>query len=51
MKPDRELKSDIHRRLGHAWWDDDVDRVIGEIARVLKPGGLFFYDNIKGKAG
>jgi 2-polyprenyl-6-hydroxyphenyl methylase/3-demethylubiquinone-9 3-methyltransferase len=25
---------------------DDVDRVIGEIARVLKPGGLFFYDTI-----
>lgn len=25
---------------------DDVDRVIGEISRVLKPGGLFFYDTI-----
>lgn len=25
---------------------DDVDRVIGEIARVLKPGGLFCYDTI-----
>jgi 2-polyprenyl-6-hydroxyphenyl methylase/3-demethylubiquinone-9 3-methyltransferase len=25
---------------------DDVDRVIGEIARVLIPGGLFFYDTI-----
>jgi 2-polyprenyl-6-hydroxyphenyl methylase/3-demethylubiquinone-9 3-methyltransferase len=25
---------------------DDVERVIGEIARVLKPGGLFFYDTI-----
>jgi 2-polyprenyl-6-hydroxyphenyl methylase/3-demethylubiquinone-9 3-methyltransferase len=25
---------------------DDVDRVIEEIARVLKPGGLFFYDTI-----
>ncbi|MBN2360286.1 MAG: 3-demethylubiquinone-9 3-O-methyltransferase [Deltaproteobacteria bacterium] len=25
---------------------DDVDRVIGEIARVLRPGGLFFYDTI-----
>lgn len=25
---------------------DDVERVIGEIARVLKPGGLFLYDTI-----
>jgi len=25
---------------------DDVVRVIGEIARVLRPGGLFFYDTI-----
>lgn len=25
---------------------DDVDRVIGEIARVLRPGGLFLYDTI-----
>ncbi len=25
---------------------DDVDLVIGEIARVLRPGGLFFYDTI-----
>jgi 2-polyprenyl-6-hydroxyphenyl methylase/3-demethylubiquinone-9 3-methyltransferase len=25
---------------------DDVDRVVGEIARVLRPGGLFFYDTI-----
>ncbi len=25
---------------------DDVDCVIGEIARVLRPGGLFFYDTI-----
>jgi 2-polyprenyl-6-hydroxyphenyl methylase/3-demethylubiquinone-9 3-methyltransferase len=25
---------------------DDADLVIGEIARVLKPGGLFFYDTI-----
>ncbi|MCE5307644.1 MAG: bifunctional 2-polyprenyl-6-hydroxyphenol methylase/3-demethylubiquinol 3-O-methyltransferase UbiG [Acidobacteriales bacterium] len=25
---------------------DDVDRVIGEIARVLKPGGLFLYDTV-----
>jgi 2-polyprenyl-6-hydroxyphenyl methylase/3-demethylubiquinone-9 3-methyltransferase len=25
---------------------DDVDRVIGEIARVLRPSGLFFYDTI-----
>lgn len=25
---------------------DDVDRVISEIARVLKPGGLFFYDTV-----
>lgn len=25
---------------------DDVERVIGEIARVLRPGGLFFYDTI-----
>jgi 2-polyprenyl-6-hydroxyphenyl methylase / 3-demethylubiquinone-9 3-methyltransferase len=25
---------------------DDVDRVIGEIARVLKPGGLFFFDTV-----
>jgi 2-polyprenyl-6-hydroxyphenyl methylase/3-demethylubiquinone-9 3-methyltransferase len=25
---------------------DDVDRVIAEIARVLKPGGLFLYDTI-----
>jgi 2-polyprenyl-6-hydroxyphenyl methylase / 3-demethylubiquinone-9 3-methyltransferase len=25
---------------------DDVDEVIEEIARVLKPGGLFFYDTI-----
>jgi 2-polyprenyl-6-hydroxyphenyl methylase/3-demethylubiquinone-9 3-methyltransferase len=25
---------------------DDVDRVVGEIGRVLKPGGLFFYDTI-----
>jgi len=25
---------------------DDVDKVIAEIARVLKPGGVFFYDTI-----
>jgi len=25
---------------------DDVDRVVAEIARVLKPGGLFFFDTI-----
>lgn len=25
---------------------EDVERVISEIARVLKPGGLFFYDTI-----
>jgi 2-polyprenyl-6-hydroxyphenyl methylase/3-demethylubiquinone-9 3-methyltransferase len=25
---------------------DDVHRVIGEISRVLKPGGLFFFDTI-----
>lgn len=25
---------------------DDVDSVIGEVARVLRPGGLFFYDTI-----
>jgi 2-polyprenyl-6-hydroxyphenyl methylase/3-demethylubiquinone-9 3-methyltransferase len=25
---------------------DDLDRVIGEVARVLKPGGLFFFDTI-----
>lgn len=25
---------------------DDVERVIAEIARVLKPGGLFFFDTI-----
>lgn len=25
---------------------DDVDRVIGEIARVLQPGGVFLYDTI-----
>lgn len=25
---------------------DDVDRVIGDIARVLRPGGLFFYDTV-----
>ncbi len=25
---------------------DDVDRVVAEIARVLEPGGLFFYDTI-----
>jgi 2-polyprenyl-6-hydroxyphenyl methylase/3-demethylubiquinone-9 3-methyltransferase len=25
---------------------DDVDRVICEIARVLRPGGLFFYDTV-----
>jgi 2-polyprenyl-6-hydroxyphenyl methylase / 3-demethylubiquinone-9 3-methyltransferase len=25
---------------------DEVERVIGEIARVLKPGGLFFYDTV-----
>jgi len=25
---------------------DDVDRVLAEIARVLKPGGLFFFDTI-----
>ena len=25
---------------------DDAGRVLGEIARVLKPGGLFFYDTI-----
>ena len=25
---------------------DDVDAVLGEIARVLKPGGVFFFDTI-----
>jgi 2-polyprenyl-6-hydroxyphenyl methylase / 3-demethylubiquinone-9 3-methyltransferase len=25
---------------------DDVERVVGEIARVLKPGGIFFFDTI-----
>jgi 2-polyprenyl-6-hydroxyphenyl methylase / 3-demethylubiquinone-9 3-methyltransferase len=25
---------------------DDVDRVVGEIARVLEPGGVFFFDTI-----
>lgn len=25
---------------------DDVDRVVGEIARVLKPSGIFFFDTI-----
>jgi 2-polyprenyl-6-hydroxyphenyl methylase/3-demethylubiquinone-9 3-methyltransferase len=25
---------------------DDVDKVVGEIARVLKPGGIFFFDTI-----
>jgi 2-polyprenyl-6-hydroxyphenyl methylase / 3-demethylubiquinone-9 3-methyltransferase len=25
---------------------DDVDRVVGEVARVLKPGGLFFFDTV-----
>lgn len=25
---------------------DDVDRVVGEIARVMKPGGVFFFDTI-----
>lgn len=25
---------------------DEVDRVIGEIARALRPGGLFFYDTV-----
>ena len=25
---------------------DDFDRVVGEIARVLKPGGVFFFDTI-----
>jgi 2-polyprenyl-6-hydroxyphenyl methylase/3-demethylubiquinone-9 3-methyltransferase len=25
---------------------DDVDSVVGEIARVLKPGGIFFFDTI-----
>ena len=25
---------------------DDVNRTISEIARVLKPGGLFFYDTM-----
>jgi 2-polyprenyl-6-hydroxyphenyl methylase/3-demethylubiquinone-9 3-methyltransferase len=25
---------------------DDVDRVVSEIARVLKPGGVFFFDTI-----
>jgi len=25
---------------------DDVGRVLGEIARVLRPGGLFFYDTV-----
>jgi 2-polyprenyl-6-hydroxyphenyl methylase/3-demethylubiquinone-9 3-methyltransferase len=25
---------------------DDVDRVVGEIARVMKPGGIFFFDTI-----
>lgn len=25
---------------------DDIDRVVGEIARVLKPGGVFFFDTI-----
>jgi len=25
---------------------DDVDRVVGEIARVLRPGGLFYFDTI-----
>lgn len=25
---------------------DDADRVIGEVSRVLKPGGLFFYDTV-----
>ena len=25
---------------------DDVERVVKEVARVLKPGGLFFYDTI-----
>lgn len=25
---------------------DDVDRVVSEIARVLKPGGIFFFDTI-----
>jgi 2-polyprenyl-6-hydroxyphenyl methylase / 3-demethylubiquinone-9 3-methyltransferase len=25
---------------------DDVDRVVGEIARVLRPGGLFFFDTV-----
>jgi SAM-dependent methyltransferase len=46
MKPTQRVDNDIYRRLGREWWDDDVDdadRVIGEIARVLKPGGLFFH--------
>jgi 2-polyprenyl-6-hydroxyphenyl methylase / 3-demethylubiquinone-9 3-methyltransferase len=25
---------------------DDVERVVGEIARVMKPGGVFFFDTI-----
>jgi len=25
---------------------DDVDRVVSEVARVLKPGGIFFFDTI-----
>ncbi|PKN08518.1 MAG: 3-demethylubiquinone-9 3-O-methyltransferase [Deltaproteobacteria bacterium HGW-Deltaproteobacteria-8] len=25
---------------------DDVDRVVGEISRVLRPGGLFLYDTV-----
>lgn len=25
---------------------EDVDRVLGEVARVLRPGGLFFYDTL-----
>lgn len=41
--------SDALRAMAHAWWDDEVGAFASirfEVARVLRPGGLFFSDTI-----
>jgi 2-polyprenyl-6-hydroxyphenyl methylase / 3-demethylubiquinone-9 3-methyltransferase len=50
MRPERKVNNDVYRRLGHAWWDDDV----GEFSTIrffLNPVRCGYFKRVLDREG